>query len=174
MSRQIEYSADSIYTTLEVVFKDLLHGKSPNKVEVCGIDAMSVLTLDAIKQAATGAEVVNGDKVLYGMRLIKSPAGDPGLTESLAGLRPGLQSPAGSRSGGIDRDPGGWLWQRKPPSDGRSRADCLLRSSATGAPHRYRDRARQLRSGDPEGRDRHGMPWRSNTMGILPATNGLL
>ena len=70
---QIEYSADSIYTTLEAVFKDLLHGKSPNKVEVCGIDAMSVLTLDAIKQAATGAQVVNGDKVIYGMRLIKSP-----------------------------------------------------------------------------------------------------
>jgi Xaa-Pro aminopeptidase len=71
---QIEYSADSIYTTLEAVFKDLLHGKSPNKVEVCGFDAMSVITMDAIKQAADGAQVVNGDKVLYGMRTIKSPA----------------------------------------------------------------------------------------------------
>jgi Xaa-Pro aminopeptidase len=71
---QIEYSADSIYTTLEAVFKDVLHGKSPNKVEVCGFDAMSVITLEAIKQAAGGAQVVNGDKVLYGMRLIKSPA----------------------------------------------------------------------------------------------------
>ncbi len=71
---QIEYSADSIYTTLEAVFKDVLHGKSPNKVEVCGFDAMSVITLDAIKQAAGSAQVVNGDKVIYGMRLIKSPA----------------------------------------------------------------------------------------------------
>jgi Xaa-Pro aminopeptidase len=70
---QIEYSADSIYTTLEAVFKDVLHGKSPNKVEVCGFDAMSVITLEAIEQAAGGAQVVNGDKVLYGMRLIKSP-----------------------------------------------------------------------------------------------------
>jgi len=69
---QIEYSADSIYTTLEAVFKDILHGKRLNKVEVCGIDAMSVITHDAIKQAAAGAEVVNGDKVIYGMRLIKS------------------------------------------------------------------------------------------------------
>jgi Xaa-Pro aminopeptidase len=71
---QIEYSADNIYTTLEAVFKDLLHGKSPKKVDVCGYDAMSVITLDAIKQAASDAQVENGDKVIYGMRLIKSPA----------------------------------------------------------------------------------------------------
>ena len=70
---QIEYSGDSIYTTLEAVFAGVVGGKSPKKVIVCGIDAMSVLTLDAIKQAATGAEVVNGDMVIYGMRLIKSP-----------------------------------------------------------------------------------------------------
>lgn len=70
---QIEYSADSIYTTLAVVFKDVLMGKNPHKIEVCGIDAMSVITLDAIKQAAGAAEVVNGDKVIYGMRMIKSP-----------------------------------------------------------------------------------------------------
>lgn len=70
---QIEYSADSIYTTLAVVFKDVLVGKNPHKIEVCGIDAMSVITLDAIKQAAGVAGVVNGDKVIYGMRMIKSP-----------------------------------------------------------------------------------------------------
>jgi Xaa-Pro aminopeptidase len=74
VSDKIEYSADNIYTTLEAVFKDLLHGKDPHKVEVCGFDAMSVITLDAIKQAANGAQVINGDKVIYGMRLIKSVA----------------------------------------------------------------------------------------------------
>jgi len=73
VSDQIEYSADSIYTTLAATFKDVLNGKTLRRIEVCGFDAMSVITLDAIKQAAAGAEVVNGDKVIYGMRLIKSP-----------------------------------------------------------------------------------------------------
>jgi len=70
---QIEYSADSIYTTLEAVFKDLLHGGSLRKIEVCGVDAMSTLTYQAIQRAGEGATVVNGDSVLYGMRTIKSP-----------------------------------------------------------------------------------------------------
>jgi Xaa-Pro aminopeptidase len=70
---KIEYSAGNIYTTLEAVFKDVLQGKNPNKVKVCGFDAMSVITLDAIKRAANDAQVLNGDPVIYGMRLIKSP-----------------------------------------------------------------------------------------------------
>jgi Xaa-Pro aminopeptidase len=70
---QIEYSGESIYTTLEAVFTDVLNGKSPQKVGVCGVDAMSVLTHSAISTAGRGAEVVNADKVIYGMRLIKSP-----------------------------------------------------------------------------------------------------
>ena len=35
---------------------------------------MSSITLDAIKTGGAGAEVINGDPVIYGMRLIKSPA----------------------------------------------------------------------------------------------------
>ena len=73
VAEPIEYSADSIYTTLETVFQAILNGRAPKKVEVCGFDAMSATTLDAITKAAAGAEVVNGDKVIYGMRLIKSP-----------------------------------------------------------------------------------------------------
>jgi Xaa-Pro aminopeptidase len=73
VSDTIEYSSESMYTTLDAVFKDIEHGKGPKKVGVCGFDAMSALTLDAIKQAAAGAQVVNGDHVIYGMRQIKSP-----------------------------------------------------------------------------------------------------
>ena len=36
VSDQIQYSSDSKYTTLEQVFKDILKGKSPKKIMVCG------------------------------------------------------------------------------------------------------------------------------------------
>jgi Xaa-Pro aminopeptidase len=70
----IEYTGGSVYTTLGAVFKDVLLGKRPARIEVCGIDAMSVLTYNAIREAGSGADVVNADKVIYGLRLIKSPA----------------------------------------------------------------------------------------------------
>jgi Xaa-Pro aminopeptidase len=70
---QIEYGSDSQYTTLAAVFREVLKGRDPKKVQVCGIDAMSVLTYNSIQQAAGGAEVIHGDHVIYGMRLIKSP-----------------------------------------------------------------------------------------------------
>ena len=70
---QIEYSGESIYTTLGTVFHDILEGNNPKKVGVCGFDAMSVITLEAIQRAAAGAAVQNADRVIYGMRLIKSP-----------------------------------------------------------------------------------------------------
>jgi Xaa-Pro aminopeptidase len=70
----IDYTGGSVFTTLEAVFKDLLQGKPPVRIEICGIDAMSTLTYNAILTAGDDAEVVNADKVIYDMRLIKSPA----------------------------------------------------------------------------------------------------
>jgi Xaa-Pro aminopeptidase len=71
---QIEYSMENQYTTLAKAFLDVLNGKNPKRVSVCGVDAMSSITLDAIKDACRTAEVLNGDKIIYGMRLYKSPA----------------------------------------------------------------------------------------------------
>src|SRR3990170_1670365 len=70
---QVEYSAESVYTTLGEVFQAVSRGGKFKRVGVCGFDAMSVITLKAIEQAADGAEVFNGDRVIYDMRLIKSP-----------------------------------------------------------------------------------------------------
>ena len=74
VSDQIEYTSDKAFTNLEAVFSEILKGRTPKRVMVCGIDAMSSITLDAIKRGSCGAEVINGDQVIYGMRLIKSPA----------------------------------------------------------------------------------------------------
>lgn len=74
VSDQITYSSDETFTTLEAVFFDILKGRNPRKIMVCGIDAMSSITLDAIKIAGCGSAVINGDPVIYGLRLIKSPA----------------------------------------------------------------------------------------------------
>jgi Xaa-Pro aminopeptidase len=70
----IEYSGGSAFTTLEAVFQDVCAGKTITRVGVCGFDAMSVITLNAIERAAGGAEVFNADRVIYDMRLIKSQA----------------------------------------------------------------------------------------------------
>ncbi len=70
----IEYSSTHPFTSLGEIFSDVLEGKNPKKISVCGIDAMSVITLDAIREAGGGAEILNGDKIVYGMRLYKSEA----------------------------------------------------------------------------------------------------
>jgi len=70
----ISYSSDGPFTTLGVVFFEVLNGQRPKRISVCGVDAMSTITFDAIKEAGEGAEVLNGDKIIYGMRLYKSPA----------------------------------------------------------------------------------------------------
>ena len=49
VSDQIEYSGESIYTSLEAVFAEILNEKKASKVELCGVDAMSVLTFNAIQ-----------------------------------------------------------------------------------------------------------------------------
>jgi Xaa-Pro aminopeptidase len=74
VSDQIEYSTDKAFTNLETVFSEILNKKAPQRIMVCGIDAMSSITLDAIKKGGNGAQIVNGDPTIYGMRLIKSLA----------------------------------------------------------------------------------------------------
>jgi Xaa-Pro aminopeptidase len=71
---QIEYTSGRGYSRLGDVLKELAGGEMPGKVKVCGIDAMSSVTLDAIKRAAESATVENGDPIVYRLRLIKSQA----------------------------------------------------------------------------------------------------
>ena len=71
---QIEYAAASRYTKLRDVILELSKGKTPKKIKLCGMDAMSVITYEAIKSAIPEAKVESGDEIIYRMRLIKSPA----------------------------------------------------------------------------------------------------
>ena len=94
------------------------------------------LTLDAIKERRRQAQKwINGDQVVYGMRLIKSPAGEPNLAGesvadfAIAGYKAvldadlvGLTETAGSGN------PAGKWQPRKAGAENGS----FLRSSATG------------------------------------------
>ncbi|MCL5986556.1 MAG: Xaa-Pro peptidase family protein [Actinobacteria bacterium] len=71
---QVKYNSPRKYNTLTEIFSELLNGRKPSKIIVSGIDAMSVITYEAIKSSAPGAKIENGDDVLYEMRLIKSDA----------------------------------------------------------------------------------------------------
>jgi Xaa-Pro aminopeptidase len=68
---QIDYSLTR-YSSLKDVINDLGNGEKLNKVGVCGIDAMSVLTYRAIKKAIGDAQLVDADKIVYKLRLLKS------------------------------------------------------------------------------------------------------
>jgi len=70
---RIDYSLAQ-YTTLANVLFELSRNKKPSCIGVCGIDAMPLVTYEAIKSATNGSKIENGDEVLYTMRLIKSEA----------------------------------------------------------------------------------------------------
>ena len=70
----VGFSSDTVFSTLNQIFLDMLKGRKPRRIRVCGVDAMSVLTYDAIKSASPEAEIINSDQILYKMRLIKSQA----------------------------------------------------------------------------------------------------
>ena len=61
------------FTSLRDVVSEL-RGNNKNKdIFVSGIDAMSVILFDKIKSEIKEGQVKNGDKILYDLRLVKSP-----------------------------------------------------------------------------------------------------
>ena len=62
------------YTSLANVLFGLSGNKKPKRIKICGIDAMPVVTYEAIRAVADSAKIGNGDDDIYRMRLIKSPA----------------------------------------------------------------------------------------------------
>lgn len=61
------------FTTVRDVVSELRGSKKKIKVKICGIDAMSVILYERLKTMLEGAAIENGDPLLYGLRLIKSP-----------------------------------------------------------------------------------------------------
>ena len=61
------------FTTVRDVVSELRDGKKRIKVKICGFDAMSAVLHERLKAMITDATIENGDAVLYGLRLIKSP-----------------------------------------------------------------------------------------------------
>ncbi len=74
VSDEIDYTGEGGISRLDHVLRELFEGRPLERVAVCGIDAMSVLTLDAIKEAVGGAVVESGDSIVYAMRALKSEA----------------------------------------------------------------------------------------------------
>jgi Xaa-Pro aminopeptidase len=61
------------FTTVPDVVTELGGGKKRLKVKICGFDAMSVVLYEELKEMLADATVENGDPVLYGLRLVKTP-----------------------------------------------------------------------------------------------------
>ncbi len=61
------------FTTVRDVISELRGGKQHIKVKISGLDAMSVVLYERLKAMITDATIENGDAVLYGLRLVKSP-----------------------------------------------------------------------------------------------------
>jgi Xaa-Pro aminopeptidase len=61
------------FTTVRQVAMELSAGKTPRKVKICGVDAMSSILHDRLKGMFPGAAVENGDDVLYSLRRVKTP-----------------------------------------------------------------------------------------------------
>jgi len=61
------------FTTVRDVVSELRGGKRRIKVKISGMDAMSVVLYERLKSMIEDATLENGDAVLYGLRLVKSP-----------------------------------------------------------------------------------------------------
>lgn len=61
------------FTTVRDVVSELRGGKKNIRVKISGLDAMSVVLYDRLKVMIADATTENGDAVLYGLRLVKSP-----------------------------------------------------------------------------------------------------
>jgi len=70
---EVEFTNVS-FTKLSDVINELSNRSSKVKIKICGYDAMSVNLFETIKSAVESSEFLNGDDILYKMRLFKSPA----------------------------------------------------------------------------------------------------
>lgn len=61
------------FITLNDVVEELVGSKQKKKLIVSGFDAMSVDLFEIIKSGIENAEILKGDSILYGLRLIKTP-----------------------------------------------------------------------------------------------------
>jgi Xaa-Pro aminopeptidase len=61
------------FTTVRDVVSELGGGKKRITVKICGFDAMSVVLYEKLKAMLADATIENGDPVLYGLRLVKTP-----------------------------------------------------------------------------------------------------
>ncbi len=61
------------FTTIPEVADVVMDNKKVNKFSICGVDAMSVILHDQILSCFNDSEFMNGDNLLYDLRIIKSP-----------------------------------------------------------------------------------------------------
>lgn len=61
------------FTTIPEVADVIVDNKKINKFSICGIDAMSVVLYNQILSFFRDSKLINGDNLLYDLRIIKSP-----------------------------------------------------------------------------------------------------
>ena len=70
---KVDY-ASAQYTRLGDVMVEITGKKRPERIKLCGLDAMPIATYNAIQEGLQHAVVENGDNDIYRLRLIKSNA----------------------------------------------------------------------------------------------------
>lgn len=70
---KVDY-ASALYTRVGDVVAECGGKKHPERIKLCGLDAMPVVTYNAIQDALEHTVIENGDDDVYRMRLIKSKA----------------------------------------------------------------------------------------------------
>jgi Xaa-Pro aminopeptidase len=70
------------FTTVRDVVSELRGAKKRIKVKISGFDAMSVILHERLRANLADAAIENGDSILYGLRLVKSPAETEMLMEA--------------------------------------------------------------------------------------------
>jgi Xaa-Pro aminopeptidase len=78
---EVEFT-NTKFTTVRDVVSELRAGKKQIKVKISGFDAMSVVLHDRLKAMIADAAIENGDAILYGLRLVKTPNEIEMLTEA--------------------------------------------------------------------------------------------
>jgi Xaa-Pro aminopeptidase len=78
---EVEFT-NTRFTTVRDVVSELRGGRKQIKVKISGFDAMSVVLYERLKAMIADASIENGDAILYGLRLVKSPAEIELLTEA--------------------------------------------------------------------------------------------
>ena len=61
------------FTTILEVAGEIMDNKKINRFSICGVDAMSVVLYDQILSHFGDSKLINGDNLLYDLRIIKSP-----------------------------------------------------------------------------------------------------